>query len=187
MTKKLLGIALVLALAAIPAAAQKVYIDYDADADFGSYKTFAWGPTPEVSLSDSSPLMHSRIKNAIEYQLTTSGAIEDTENPDVYVTYHGEESEGMRVDTNQWGYGYGGSWRWDPYWGGGMGSTTTTVSTYTKGTLVIDIWDAETKKLIWRGSATATIPAKPEKQARLVDKAVEKLVKQWDKKYNRGM
>jgi hypothetical protein len=184
--RRTLVIALLLTLAALPAAAQKVYIDFDESADFASYKTFAWGRTPEVSLQDNSPLMHSRLKNAIEYQLTTGGLIEDTENPDLYVTYHGESETEMRVDTHSWGYGYGRGWRWDPYWGGGYGDTTTTVRQYDVGTLVIDIWDAKEKSLIWRGTATKTIPSKPEKQAKLIDEAVAKLARQWEKKYHRG-
>ena len=71
-------------------------------------------------------------------------------------------------------------------WGGGMGSSTTTISEYDVGTLVIDIWDAETKQMIWRGSATKTIPKKPEKQAKLIDAAVAKLAREWEKKYTRG-
>jgi len=186
--KRTLAITTLLAvICALPAIAQKVYIDYDETADFSSYDTFAWGKTPEVSLQDSSPLMHSRLKNAIEYQLTTGGLIEDTENPDLYVTYHGEEEEKVSVDTHNWGYGYGGGWRRSAYWGSGYGDTTTTVRTYDVGTLIIDIWDAKEKQLIWRGSATKTIPSKPEKQAKLIDDAVAKLAREWEKKYDRGM
>ena len=180
-----LAIAL-LALGVAPAMAQKVYIDWDKSVDFDKYETFAWAKTREVSLQDSSPLMHSRIKNAIEYQLTTGGMIEDFENPDVYVTYHGENETRMNVNTSNWGYGHGAGWGWDPYWGGGYGSSTTTVSQYEVGTLVIDIWDAETMQMIWRGSATKAIPTKPKKQAKLIDDAVAKLAREWEKKYKRG-
>ena len=183
--KKVLTITALVLLMALPAAAQKVHIDYDETADFSSFKTFAWAPTPEVSLEDSSPLMHSRIKNAIEYQLTTGGLVEDMESPDLYVTYHGEEKEEMRIDTQTWGYGRGRGWRWDPFWGSRFRDTTT-VHTYEVGTLIIDIWDAEAKKLIWRGTATATIPSKPEKQAKLIDETVAKIARQWEKKYGRG-
>jgi len=180
-----LAIAL-LALGVAPAMAQKVYIDWDKSADFDKYETFAWAKTPEVSLQDSSPLMHSRIKNAIEYQLTTGGMIEADGKPDVYVTYHGENETRMNVNTSNWGYGHGAGWGWDPYWGGGYGSSTTTVSQYEVGTLVIDIWDAETMQMIWRGSATKAIPTKPKKQAKLIDDAVAKLAREWEKKYKRG-
>ena len=185
--KKTLAITTLLAIfCALPAIAQKVYIDYDETADFSSYETFAWGKTPEVSLHDSSPLMHSRLKNAIEYQLTTGGLIEDAESPDLYVTYHGEEEEKVVVDTRAWGYGHSRGWRRDPYWGTSLGNASTTVRSYDVGTLIIDIWDAKEKRLIWRGSATKAIPSKPEKQAKLIDDAVAKLARAWEKKYKRG-
>ncbi len=173
-----------LTLVALPAAAQKVYIDWDETVDFGKYETFAWAPTPEVSLKKSSPLMHSRIKNAIEYQLTTAGMVEDAQNPDVYVTYHGDSDKKMNINTSHWGYGYGGGWRRDPYWGGGAGhgSSTTRIHEYDVGTLVVDVWDAGTKKMIWRASATKTIPKKPEKQAKLIDDMVAKIAREWEKK-----
>jgi hypothetical protein len=171
----------ILFLAVAPAAAQKVYIDYDRDADFDSYKTFAWHDTSEVSLKDSSPLMDSRIKNAIEYRLTRGGMVEDNKNPDIYVTYYTEEKEEVRVHTTSFGYGYGGGWYNDPFWGGSMGSSTSQVYTYPVGTLIIDLWDAKSKQAVWRGTATGTIPAKPEKQARMIDNMVEKMANKWQK------
>ena len=185
MRKVLVGVLFVSALAVVPAQAQKVYIDFDKAADFSSYQTFAWAPTDETSLKDSSPLMDSRIKNGIEFQLTAGGMIENTESPDLYVTYHGEESQEVHVNTDHWGYGYPGTWGYSPYWGrggyGGYGTSTTSVTTYDIGTLIIDIWDAKTQKIVWRGTATGTIPAKPEKAAKKIDKAINKLAKKWQK------
>ena len=31
----------------------------------------------------------------------------------------------------------------------GTGTTTTTVREYTRGTLIVDVWDARTNKLVW--------------------------------------
>ncbi len=188
MKRNLFLIVLVILIAG-PAAAQKAYIDYDKSADFESYKNFAWGPTPETSVRDSSPLMDSRIKNSIEYQLTKIGMVEDLESPDVYVTYHTNEKQEMKLDTRTHGYGYGSGWGWDPYWGGGMGgmggmgTSTTTVRNYTKGTLVVDIWDAKTKQVVWRATTTATIPSNPAKEAKKIDKALKKMMKTWEKMY----
>ena len=60
------------ALIAAPALAQ-VHVDYDRSVDFASFKTFAWAKTDSPNLAEEAPLMHSRVKNAIEYQLTTAG------------------------------------------------------------------------------------------------------------------
>ena len=61
------GLLIALLLLATPAAAQKVAVDYDRQADFQSFKTFAWAATPETSLADSSAAIDSRIRNAIEF------------------------------------------------------------------------------------------------------------------------
>jgi hypothetical protein len=181
--KKLLGIAVVVLLSTVPAAAQKIYIDYDTTVDFDKYRSFAWAPTEDISLKDTAPLMHSRIKNEIEFKLTQGGMIEDTEDPDLYVTYYGEEKEQVRLNTTHYGYGYGYGYYRDPYWGGGLGHSTPSVYTYTEGTLIIDIWDAETKELIWRAAATAVIKEKPEKQAKQIEKIINKISKRWRKMY----
>ena len=61
----------------------------------------------------------------------------------------------------------------------GMGTTTTTVSKYEVGALVVDVWDASSKEAIWRGTAmNIMISDNPEKMAKRVDKALQKIVKQ---------
>lgn len=192
--KRVLCLITLALLIAGPAAAQKIYVDYDKTADFEAYKSFAWGPSPETSVRDTSPLMDSRIKNSIEYQLTLMGMIEDTKNPNVYVTYHTDEKEEMRLNTSSFGYDYGPGWGVDPYWDdgwggmggmGGMGSSTTTAYKYKTGTLLIDIWDAETEKVIWRGSASSVIPSNPAKEAKKIEKALKKMMKEWEKMYKK--
>lgn len=178
------GIVMILAiLVASSAAAQKVYVDYDPTADIDSYRTFAWGETPEASLSDTNPFIHSRIKNTIEYHLTKGGMIEDTESPDLYVTYYGGVTEEVSFMTTSvsYGYGYGPSWYWDPYWGGMSGMTTTTPIVHEAGTLVIDIWDAKTENLVWRGTLSGTIPDDPRKMSKKVEDGIEKIVTKWQK------
>ena len=53
----LLGLSI---LAAAPAFAQKVYVDYDKSVDFDKYETFAWLLSEASSLMDTDPLMHTR-------------------------------------------------------------------------------------------------------------------------------
>jgi hypothetical protein len=69
------------------------------------------------------------------------------------------------------GYGYRG-------WGGaGMGTATTTTSEYLVGTLVVDIFDAKSKALMYRGTASDEISDKAEKNIKKVAKASDKLFK----------
>jgi hypothetical protein len=180
-----LGLAIVIACIAAPAAAQKVYVDYDRTVDIKSYKTYAWASTPTVSVYDNNPLIHSRIKNAIEYYMGQGGMVENTDDPDVYVTYYGESDEEFKVNTfNTAGYGYGAGWAWDPFWGGSaVGMTATTPIVHQAGTLVIDIWNAKTMKIVWRGTMTATIPENPQKSAKKLDKGIKKMIEKWRKMY----
>ena len=64
----------------------------------------------------------------------------------------------------------GGGWRW-----GGFGDATTTTETYKVGTLVVDIFDAKTKKLLWRGSSRDTLSGKPEQNEKKLNKGVMKM------------
>jgi hypothetical protein len=73
--------------------------------------------------------------------------------------------------------GFGGGWGWRR-WGGlgeGFGDSTTTESTYKVGTLVVDLFDSNTKKLIWRGSASDALSDKSDKNIKNLDKGLEKM------------
>ena len=52
---------------------------------------------------------------------------------------------------------------------------------YTDGTLLVDAWSAETEQLVWRGSSTQALKAKPKKQERQIQKALNRMVKRWEK------
>jgi hypothetical protein len=175
MTTRIVTLIALLLLAA-PAAAQKVAVDYDRQADFQSYRTFAWADTPETSVADSSASTDSMIKNAVEYWLTDGGLIEVDEDPDLWFTYHTNAKKQMQLNTTNYGYSQGG-------WLYAGSPTTTTTSTHTQGTLVIDAWDAERKALVWRGTATAVVPDNPAKGGKKIDKAVKKIVRKWRKMY----
>lgn len=176
--RRVTGLGFVVLLAALPAVALEIHIDYDRWARFTTFKTVAWAPTEETSVVDTSPMMHERIKSAIMTQFTAGRLSEDSENPDLYVTYHTNEREALRVDTHYWGYGYPSSWYWDPYWGS---ATTTSVRTYTQGTFIIDVWNAEEETLVWRGVAIAAVSPNPEKNAKTIEKAIKKMYKKWQK------
>ena len=92
---------------------------------------------------------------------------------DVLIAYHTGTQDRQQYDT----YGYGAGGWWGGYWGGGM--TTTSVRTYTEGTLILDVVDRENNELVWRGSASKTIDEmeSPEQRVKTVQSAVAKLLK----------
>ncbi len=60
-----------------------------------------------------------------------------------------------------------------------MGTTTTREVQYEVGTLVIDVWDAKRKQLVFRGSASGTLSDNPQKLAKGIQKAVEEIFKKY--------
>jgi hypothetical protein len=117
--------------------------------------------------------MKRRVIDAVNAQLTAKGLQLVTEGGDLGVTAHGATSEEHTLQTFYSGFG---EWGWRG-WGSGM--ATTIPETYTVGTLIIDLFDTRTKQVIWRGTATGTVPDKPEKTAKKLNKAIEKMFKKF--------
>lgn len=183
----------VLVLMTGSAMAQTVDIDYDQDyygQDYedGQIKTFTWVKSSETSVAETDPLLHSRIVNGIEYYLTRVGIREVENDPDVYVTYHASSKQEVHLNTSTMNYGYPSAWHRGGYYGGyggygaGAGMSTTTVSTYDMGTLVVDVWDAKSETLIWRGMASnIVLTQNPQKMEKKIDKALKKMMDKWGK------
>jgi hypothetical protein len=164
-----------------PARAVQVSVDFDTNVDFSKYNTFAWKDSDE-DLSDSDPLMHERVVRGIEQRLRAAGLSEVATAPDLYVTYYTAEKEETRVFTTGLGYSYyGGYGNFSTF----APSATSQMVTFTVGTLVIDLWDAKTSKLVWRGMAEDTVSDNPQKNAKRIEKALDKLVKRWEKEYRK--
>ena len=183
---------LVLTAAALPAASKTdVHISYDRTVDLSKYETFAWGATPNASLSDSVPAVHSLIKNLIELEMVKGGMREDTDNPQTRVTYFSEESSEVRVDVSSAGYAYGTGWRHDPFWDSIYGAWQIRAHgrsiVYPRGTLIIDIWDTETNKVVWRGTVSTIVPENPSGAVKRIEKAIRKIAREWDKMKKKGL
>ncbi|OIQ21259.1 DUF4136 domain-containing protein [Lacinutrix sp. MedPE-SW] len=125
----------------------RVASDYDKNADFDSYKTFAFFKTG-IDKAEISDLDKRRILRAIEAEMIAKGFTK-SENPDLLVSIFTKSREQVYVYNNGFGpYGYG--WGWSPwYWNNGFNRTS--VSTSTQGSLYIDLIDASKKELIWQG------------------------------------
>ncbi len=185
--KKAFGLIFVLTLAATPAMAQKVTVDYAHDFDFDGIKTFQYVDTKESNSKNE--LMAGRITDLIKKELREGGLTEVQENPDLFVTYHVTTEELSSFNTTSMGYGgyggYGPGWGgWGGYGYGGMGgmaSSTTYETKYTEGTLIIDGYDPADKKLVWRGTGTVTVKSKPEKQIKQIENILTKIGNKWDK------
>ena len=67
-----------------------------------------------------------------------------------------------------------------------MGEATTTEQDYKEGTLVVDLYDAKTKQLIWRGSAEDTVSNDAAKNEKNLDKSVVKMFKKFPPRAAKG-
>jgi len=164
-------------LAFAPALWAKVTIDYAKEMDFGDVKTFQFKATDETAAKD--PLLADSIVQMLKTKLKAAGLTEATANPDVYVTYHVLTKDTPVLNTTGFGYGgFGPGWG---AWGGGLGSATTTVSTYTEDTLVIDAYRPSDNKLVWRGQGTTSWSDKPEKRDKQIQETLDDLSARWHK------
>jgi hypothetical protein len=78
-------------------------------------------------------------------------------------------------------FGFGGGWGWRRFGGYGdsFGDATTTEQDYKEGTLVVDIFDAKSKQVIWRGSAEGALSDSAAKNEKNLDKGVAKMFKEF--------
>jgi hypothetical protein len=149
-------------------AAQQVKTDYDRSADFAQYKTYSW---EHVKTKD--PLFVDRIKNAVNAALAARGWTQVESGGDVSIV--AVQMTSNQETLNTFYNGFGGGWGWRRFGGGGIGEATTTTETYKVGTLVIDLFDAKSKKLLWRGSSSDTLSNNSDKNINNMDKGVEKM------------
>jgi hypothetical protein len=168
-----LAIAAALSLVSATAFAQDVKTDFDKNANFGAIKTFA----VKIGTSWNNQISEKRVTDEIQQTLTEKGwTATDAGKADAIVLLHGATEKQKSLNTfysgGYGGYGYRG-------WGGmgGMSTATTTTSEYLVGTLVVDIFDAKSKALLFRGTASDEISDKPDKNIQKLDKAATKMFK----------
>jgi uncharacterized protein DUF4136 len=152
-------------LAACSALAQKVTVEFDQNAGFSQYHTFAIrdGQLNSKNPALNSELVKKRIDRDIERDLTARGLTLVSGKADLNVRYRLGSARRTQVET------YPAGWR-------GWGVRRVRVP-YTEGTLVIDLHDAASRSLVWRAIASEekNDPAKIEsKLDDMVKKSFEK-------------
>jgi hypothetical protein len=168
-TIKFLPLLLLFALASCSSV--RVASDYDKNADFSQYKSYAFFKSgiDKVEISD---LDKRRILTAIDTELATKGFTK-SENPDLLINIFTKSRQ--QVDVNQFnsGWGYGWGWGWNPWmWGG----RSTSISTSTEGTLYIDLIDAKKKELIWQGEGVGVLTQNMNKKDERIQEFVQKIL-----------
>ncbi len=134
----------------------QVNTDYNPEIDFTRYRTFDWaegsGGGADARVTE---LVDQRFRRSVEAELASRGMERVTSGqPDVYIGYQVTLDD--RVDYQTVNTYYGGAWGYRGVYGGAAG-TRTTAREYTIGTLVIDLFDARQRELVWRGVGEAKV------------------------------
>ena len=150
-----------------------VYNDYDKNADFSQYKTYAFHKRgiDKVQISE---LDKKRILNAIDLELSKKGMVK-SENPDLLINIFTKERERIDVSQFNMGWGYGWGWGWNPYLWGGQNFVTTS----TEGTLIIDLIDSRKKELVWEGEGIGYLTQNRELKEKNINEFVAKILAQY--------
>ncbi|MDH4038218.1 MAG: DUF4136 domain-containing protein [Candidatus Krumholzibacteria bacterium] len=153
--------------------------DWDVTADFGRYRTYAWMPAPPDSTPANADaaraggtLIERRVRAAVDAAMLAHGFSADEDHPDVRVAYHTGLKDKMNI--TDWGYPYAGN-----YWG--WEGRDVDVENYTEGTLVVDLLDADSHDLVWRGMASGEIHPRSTPQER--DHAMKQIVAKMFEEY----
>jgi hypothetical protein len=156
------------------AAAQSATYDYDREADFSRYETFAW--TRGTELHDE--LNHARVVRAIDTALAAKGLarVDPSANPDVLVAYHASFDRSIEISGSTSGLG--------PFGLGGDRWGSARLQPVLIGTLVVDLSDAGTGAIVWRSLASSDIRPgdTPERRDRKIAKATEKMFRKYPPK-----
>ncbi|GHC56737.1 DUF4136 domain-containing protein [Ulvibacter litoralis] len=150
----------------------RVASDYDKEANFNNYNSFAFYK-PGIDKAKISDLDKKRILRAIESGLTSKGMIK-SDNPTLLVSIFTKEKERVDVYNNNFGYG----WGWNPWYYGGSYSN---VSRSTEGSLYVDLIDAKTNELVWQGVGTASLitSSNIEKKEERIREIVQEILTQY--------
>src|SRR5580693_5656164 len=165
-----------------------VRTDYNHQTNFSQYHTYSWG---KVKTSD--PFFGSRIQQAVDKQLQAKGwqLLPTGGSVSIFATDNLHNQKETQTMYDNFGGGWGGGWGWGGWgWGGGwadpgLGTATTTTSTQQVSNLVIDLFESNSKNLLWRGLATADLSDNSSKNAKSMDNDISKMFKGFPPKPNK--
>lgn len=154
-----------LCAAAAPATA-KVYVDHDPGVDFSGFRTYAWiSGTPSIS-----PAGEALVRSALDGALQAHGLEQVDRAPELFVASHVTRSDRQQISMQTYG-GPAARSGWDVSANGPQDVPV--------GTLIVDIVDARSKRLIWRGTGTATLSGKLSRNEKKLNKVLAKMFREF--------
>lgn len=158
------------------AQAQKTSAAHDKNVDFSQYKTFAFDEGRARN-----PFVNALIIQALERELTARGLTKVTANQDLRVVYVAATMPNLQVQNVPFYHVV------NPAYSGMVGSATMNMWDVTTGTLVIDLFDSKTDKVVFRGTVNEVLQraasADLQADAKMVSKPINKGIEKVFKKY----
>lgn len=164
--------------------------------NMSGYHSFAWMPGPK---SNASQQADAAIKTSTTTALQSKGLALQQQRPDLLISYTVTVGRGTRTNYYDavpgWyngpylGWGFGWGWGWRGYYGspyyayGGPfpyygGLTYEEQEHYKEGTLIIDLIDRKTRKVVWRGFGVGEVHHDQQKNIDDLPKVVDGILKQ---------
>jgi hypothetical protein len=165
--------ALLLTALAAGCATMTVSSHIERNIDFSEYVTYSWGPRDQFPVGDprldNNEFFRDYVEGTIEKRMAAMGydRAAAAGQPDLLLHYHASVNQKVDVYETDQTHGYSPT------------TTESRVVEFEQGTLMLDIVDARTKRLIWRGWAQDTMTGVIDNQSRLekqVDEAVTKMM-----------
>ena len=146
----------------------------DRSVDFARYRTYNWGPADALPTGDSrldkSPFFKDHMEGEVEKQLAAKGFKGPTSRkPDLLIHYHASINQRLNANLVDRGYGYCEN------------DCGDLANEYEAGTLMLDIVDARTKKMIWRGWVQDSMEGvidHPDRLQKKIHEAVARIIAQ---------
>jgi hypothetical protein len=132
-------------------------VEYDHAVDFSRYKTWSWQAGVPVP---PEPVPDKRIREALARGLAARGLSNVDSDATLLVRYHAARS--TRIDLLPFD--------------SGSAAPPTGIRYVETGSLVIDLLDAASGKVVWRGHATGVLRYGPEEVGAQIDAAVAELL-----------
>jgi len=150
------------------AVGQQVSVNYNHSQSFSPFHTYAWGSNNANQIQNS--ILAQVAQQDIDTALQGKGLqkVQESQKPDLIVLANG----GMRQQTSYSAWGMRGI-------GGGMGGITPQQNV--EATMIVDLHDAKSQSLVWRGIAQETLSNNGDKNQKMVQSAISKMFKQWPK------
>lgn len=140
-------------------------------AEFTHYHSWVWAPVDAQPTGDprldNNPFFQERLLAAVEHEMTRKGYVRSTlaGPPDLRVHYHVNFSKTFEVTGGARGGSCSGNCEPEAY-------------AYEQGTLIIDVVDSRTEKVVWRGWVRDNMEGVVDRQDAMeheVDAAVAKM------------